>query len=194
MITDKMIEAAKAVLTQWDTPDWKLTEPTAKLMEELRKAVNEAALSTDQEPVAEIVSAHGDPEAFGERELVARTDIQKFPYGTKLYSALSAQVQDESEIIDCLLGGEPFVFDPATHFCHADDGGAPEHGIKYVPAHQVHGVTVPEGWKMVPMEPTHSMMKAGQDWRNARALFDLNDAFHVYRAMLSASPNPEESK
>lgn len=38
-------------------------------------------------PVAEIVSAHGDPEAFGERELVARADIQKFPYRTKLYVA-----------------------------------------------------------------------------------------------------------
>ncbi|WP_421461200.1 hypothetical protein [Agrobacterium tumefaciens] len=37
--------------------------------------------------VAEIVSAHGDPEAFGERELVALVDIQKFPYRTKLYPA-----------------------------------------------------------------------------------------------------------
>lgn len=40
----------------------------------------------------------------------------------------------ENEIIECLLDGKPFVFDPATYFCHADDGGAPEHGIKYVPA------------------------------------------------------------
>lgn len=51
--------------------------------------------------------------------------------------ALSAQVQDESEIIECLLSGKPFVFDPATNFCHADDGGAPDPGIKYVPAAQV---------------------------------------------------------
>ncbi|MEZ2132732.1 MULTISPECIES: hypothetical protein [unclassified Sinorhizobium] len=43
----------------------------------------------------------------------------------------------ESEIINALLANEPFVFDPATNFIHADDGGAPEHGIKYVPAELV---------------------------------------------------------
>jgi hypothetical protein len=31
--------AAKAVLAQWDTPNWKLQEPTAKFMEELRSAL-----------------------------------------------------------------------------------------------------------------------------------------------------------
>lgn len=40
----------------------------------------------------------------------------------------------ESEIIECLLAGEEFVFDPATHFCHANDGCAQENGLKYVPA------------------------------------------------------------
>lgn len=38
-----------------------------------------------------------------------------------------------TEIIECLAAGKPFVFDPATNFLHADDGGAPEYGIKYVP-------------------------------------------------------------
>lgn len=38
------------------------------------------------EAIAEIVSMHGDPEAFGERELIALVDIQKFPYRTKLYA------------------------------------------------------------------------------------------------------------
>jgi hypothetical protein len=37
------------------------------------------------EPVAEVVSKYGDPEAFGERDLVALLDIQSIPYGTKLY-------------------------------------------------------------------------------------------------------------
>ncbi|QWW74122.1 hypothetical protein [Agrobacterium pusense] len=64
-------------------------------------------------------------------------------YEARIRSALSAQVQDESEIIECLLSGKPFVFDPATNFCHADDGGAPEHGIKYVPAAQVQDVATP---------------------------------------------------
>lgn len=34
--------------------------------------------------MAEVVSMHGDPEAFGDRELVAVADIQKLPYRTKL--------------------------------------------------------------------------------------------------------------
>ncbi|ANL02638.1 hypothetical protein [Rhizobium phage RHEph18] len=32
--------AAKAVIAQWDTPNWKLTEPTAKLIEALRAVVS----------------------------------------------------------------------------------------------------------------------------------------------------------
>lgn len=40
----------------------------------------------DGDAVAEIVSKFGDPEAFGERELVALKDIQQFAYGTKLYA------------------------------------------------------------------------------------------------------------
>jgi len=67
-----------------------------------------------------------------------------------LRSALSAQVQGESEVVDCLLTGKPFVFDPATHFCHADDGGAPECGIKYVPAAQVQDDL---GWKPIETAP-----------------------------------------
>lgn len=44
------------------------------------------------EPVAEIASKYGDPEAFGERELITLKDISKFPYGTKLYAEQSAPV------------------------------------------------------------------------------------------------------
>ena len=51
MKSDKVIAAAEAILEQWDTPNWKLTETTAKLMNDLRKAIDEAALSSE-EPVA----------------------------------------------------------------------------------------------------------------------------------------------
>lgn len=44
----------------------------------------------DFSPAAEVVSRYGDPEAFGTRELVLRTDIQKMPYGTKFYTATPA--------------------------------------------------------------------------------------------------------
>lgn len=39
----------------------------------------------DVEPVAEVVSIYGDPEAFGEREIKPLVGIQQIPYGTKLY-------------------------------------------------------------------------------------------------------------
>lgn len=39
----------------------------------------------DSEPVAEVVSIYGDPEAFGEREIRSLVGIQQMPYGTKLY-------------------------------------------------------------------------------------------------------------
>ena len=41
--------------------------------------------ATDSEPVAEVVSIYGDPEAFGEREIRPLVGIQQMPYGTKLY-------------------------------------------------------------------------------------------------------------
>lgn len=39
----------------------------------------------DSEPVAEVVSIYGDPEAFGEREIRPLVGIQQMPYGTNLY-------------------------------------------------------------------------------------------------------------
>lgn len=39
----------------------------------------------DSEPVAEVVSIYGDPEAFGEREIRPLVGIQQMPYETKLY-------------------------------------------------------------------------------------------------------------
>ncbi|HFI1947190.1 TPA: polyphosphate kinase [Yersinia enterocolitica] len=39
------------------------------------------------QPMAEVVSKFGDPEAFGERELNILADIQKMPYGTQLFTA-----------------------------------------------------------------------------------------------------------
>lgn len=48
-------------------------------LQERRKA------AMDREPVAEVISIYGDPEAFGEREIRPLVGIQQMPYGTKLY-------------------------------------------------------------------------------------------------------------
>jgi hypothetical protein len=35
----ELLEAAKAVVAQWDTPNWKLTEPTGSIVNRLRSAI-----------------------------------------------------------------------------------------------------------------------------------------------------------
>ncbi|MNE35368.1 hypothetical protein D3C80_1291230 [compost metagenome] len=72
--------------------DWAAFE--AGIAKGLKAAAEKVrAISAEMQDIAaaEIVSAHGDPEAFGERELVALVDIQKFPYRTKLYAAAPAK-------------------------------------------------------------------------------------------------------
>ena len=60
------------------------------------KALARMALAAmDSEPVAEVVSIYGDPEAFGEREIRPLVGIQQMPYGTKLYR--HAQTASERE-------------------------------------------------------------------------------------------------
>jgi hypothetical protein len=55
-----------------------------------------------------------------------------------------------------------------------------------VKAEQLAGVAVPEGYKLVPVEPTHYMRQQGE-----AALFNGNGSLlAAYRAMLSAAPVP----
>lgn len=53
--------------------------------EESQELARLALAAMDSEPVAEVVSIYGDPEAFGEREIRPLVGIQQMPYGTKLY-------------------------------------------------------------------------------------------------------------
>ena len=64
----------------------------------------------DSEPVAEVVSIYGDPEAFGEREIRPLVGIQQMPYGTKLYR--HAQPAPEyPETLPC-----PVLLEPGLRF------------------------------------------------------------------------------
>ena len=38
-LADRLAEAANAVIDQWETPNWKLTEPTATYMNTLRNTI-----------------------------------------------------------------------------------------------------------------------------------------------------------
>lgn len=53
---------------------------------------------------------------------------------------------------------------------------------------------VPEGYVLVPVEPTENMMNAGHAaaWRRIPSIFDLRDAKEVYQAMLAASQEKGE--
>ncbi|WP_368763292.1 DUF551 domain-containing protein [Klebsiella variicola] len=83
-------------------PDEKFSQLISALRElqERRKA--------DSEPVAEVVSIYGDPEAFGEREIRPLVGIQQMPYGTKLYrhAQLAPVVPEEAtpENVEMLSG------------------------------------------------------------------------------------------
>ena len=47
-------------------------------------------------------------------------------------------------------------------------------------------VSIPEGWKLVPIKPTIEMLRAGHsEWIESAG---ANPCFNVYRAMLAAAP------
>ncbi|HBQ5641982.1 TPA: hypothetical protein L7572_002030 [Klebsiella variicola] len=56
----------------------------------------------DSEPVAEVVSIYGDPEAFGEREIRPLVGIQQMPYGTKLYRHAQPASVVPGDVLDAL--------------------------------------------------------------------------------------------
>lgn len=56
----------------------------------------------------------------------------------------------------------------------------------------IDSITVPEGWQVVPVEPTEEMHRAY--WRaGSRLLSDAEYPKAVYQAMLAAAPKPEDS-
>jgi len=79
MTTDAQISNATLIrLIRWaDEHNSHYVASALRELQERRKA--------DSEPVAEVVSIYGDPEAFGEREIRPLVGIQQMPYGTKLY-------------------------------------------------------------------------------------------------------------
>lgn len=71
----------------------------------LADALSENEAAMDSEPVAEVVSIYGDPEAFGEREIRPLVGIQQMPYGTKLYRHAQQPVVPEKATV----GEMPFL-------------------------------------------------------------------------------------
>lgn len=77
---------------------------------QLEALIRQSLAAMDSEPVAEVVSIYGDPEAFGEREIRPLIGIQQMPYGTKLYR--HAQPAPEyPETLPC-----PVLLEPGLRF------------------------------------------------------------------------------
>ena len=67
---------------------------------------------------------------------LARVKAERDDYLNKALMAdldRQAAIDRHAELVECLETGEAFGFDPATGFGHADDGGAPESCVFYVP-------------------------------------------------------------
>lgn len=101
-------------------------------------ALFEIALAAmNGEPVAEVVSIYGDPEAFGEREIRPLVGIQQMPYGTKLYRhAQPAPVVPENcvmaehrRVIEMLLNVCGAAFELADDSCQQDVDGEDCHVV-----------------------------------------------------------------
>lgn len=145
----------------------------------------------DSEPVAEVVSIYGDPEAFGEREIRPLVGIQQMPYGTKLYRhAQQPVVPEEMTIRDaCKFVQDIRLFDDVSvivmrtwNACRAamlerqlvdrvDEKSltsinpAPDLVSLQKKAESIIGNSpgIPDGYVMVPKEPTKQMILAGQE-------------------------------
>ncbi|HCB0677696.1 TPA: hypothetical protein MYM12_000600 [Klebsiella pneumoniae] len=136
----------------------------------------------DSEPVAEVVSIYGDPEAFGEREIRPLVGIQQMPYGTKLYRHAQPVPVVSADLLHTAASAIEDLLehtDPNTNYYSgvwADvpgklraamfqakslTGNSPVIGIDLASGPdrtvEVHYVA-PPGYVMVPKEPTEAMM------------------------------------
>lgn len=153
-----------------DKPQREMFEGMARVMAEHLAALT----AMDSEPVAEVVSIYGDPEAFGEREIRPLVGIQQMPYGTKLYRhAQPASVVPKEMTAGIAVkhweGGRGSIesFVAGYNFCRAamlqaspvctcpsGDGS-----LRWpCPVHPGNSPAIPDGYVMVPKEPTEAMM------------------------------------
>lgn len=126
----------------------------------------------DSEPVAEVVSIYGAPEAFGEREIRPLVGIQQMPYGTKLYRHTQpAPVVPEkcpAEIRDLIASHSDALFNDddaqeiwngcraamlqASPVCTCPSGDG---SLRWpCPVHPSSSPVIPDGYVMVPMRLT----------------------------------------
>lgn len=172
------------------------------------------AANWEAQPVAEVVSKYGDPEAFGEREIrvLADADLQKIPYDTKLFTAPPAvphvTVIPEAATLTninrlCPLDNNLSQTDFATGWNDCRQYSITNDGVPPV-AQGWHSAAqgwnacraamlaqpVSQGYKLVPVEPTEDMQIAAREWsrRKYGRPIGSDASIGCYRAMLAKSP------
>ena len=144
-----------------------------------------ALAAIDSEPVAEVVSIYGDPEAFGEREIRPLVGIQQMPYGTKLYRhAQPAPVVPENcvtaehrRVIELLLNVCGAAFELADDSCQQDVDGEDCHVVpddsfqklsdaldeieNTLPTEDIDRPSVFLAWSAMPRAALKSILQAG---------------------------------
>ncbi|MDE4793637.1 hypothetical protein PXW65_06230 [Klebsiella quasipneumoniae subsp. similipneumoniae] len=141
----------------------------------------------DSEPVAEVVSIYGDPEAFVEREIRPLVGIQQMPYRTKLYRH-AQPAPEKYNIGDATMR---HIFTP-TGMTNVSDMQAVFDRVEAVlVGMEQPAPVVPDGYVMVPKEPTADMIAAAMNCEDV--LFNSDDSFcvqfgKIYEDMLAAAP------
>lgn len=178
-----------------DKPQREMFEGMARVMAEHLAALT----AMDSEPVAEVVSIYGDPEAFGEREIRPLVGIQQMPYGTKLYRhAQPASVVPKEMTAGIAVkhweGGRGSIesFVAGYNFCRAamlqaspvctcpsGDGS-----LRWpCPVHPGNSPAIPDGYVMVPKEPTREIL----DEFDSIIDYGAEDSEDAWRRLLAAA-------
>jgi hypothetical protein len=187
-------------------PDEKFSQLISALRElqERRKA--------DSEPVAEVVSIYGDPEAFGEREIRPLVGILQMPYGTKLYRHVQPApvvpeeaTPDSIEILASVRRRDHAVFqwNEDQRNAAADSWNAcraamlqtkslisinPAPAMVSLPknAESMTGNSpvIPEGYVLVPKEPTKEIL----DEFDSIIDYGAEDSVDAWSRLLAAAP------
>lgn len=116
--------------------------------------------------------------------------IQRARAGAKTYSAAQPAIPDGWKLVPkeiaAVLQAIIDDFDDGRGYTNLDDELADRARAALVLLAAVPQTAIPDGWQLVPKEPTPEMMQAGFDVRGGH----MYGA--TYRAMLAAAPKPGE--
>lgn len=123
-----------------------------------------------------------------EMALEAWSDPQGMPKLCKALDALrEALVKPEQEPV-------AWIFDKQFLLHEADATTFKESPELYIPLYLHPASATPEGWQLVPKEPTDEMCYEGQEDENCTITNGSSYARALYQAMLAAAPKLEELK